>query len=120
MMTKEAKKELLLKLIENWFDDPTGQINVDNCIGFYHYFLDCLEFELEFCGEPEPGYYDFLKAVVEILSDFPKYKDDNLADLEGAKKIIMLNFSGKNLEELSIFFDRLSNLYGMFKEEFLI
>jgi len=117
-MTKDDKKDLFLLILESWFDDKTGQINSDNCIGFYHYFLYCLEFASEFSPEYEPGFHSMLTVTIKLLSDFPTYEDSRLHTKEGLR-FTMFNFDKSvNLEFFDSFFLKLRELFVMFKNEY--
>ncbi len=122
-MTKNEKKEVFLLIIENWFNDNTGQINSENCIGFYIHFINCLEFESKFSPEYEDGFNKFLLGILEWLSNFDSNIENDtnkntLQDPDGLKEISS-KFSN-NTENLELFLSILKNLYFMSKEEFLL
>lgn len=125
-MTKGEKKEIFLHILENWFNDKTGDINPDNCIKFYHYFLDNLEFESKFCPEHGFGFHKFLLAIINLLSHFDTYlaknpnKDYILQGQDGFLRISS-NFSGIiDQDKLEHFSSVLNSIYAMSKEEFLL
>lgn len=124
-MTKNEKKEIFLLILENWFNDTTGQINSENCIGFYNYFLDSLEFESKFSPEYALGFHAFLIAFIEWLSAFDKYFEielnkKHLREPDGLKNIGS-NFSVvKEPEKLELFLSILKDLYIMAKGEYLL
>jgi hypothetical protein len=121
MMTKEEKKEVFLLIIESWFDDDTEQIKSDNCIGFYHYLLDCFEFEEEFHGDyDEPEIHQMISTVVCLLVNFPIFIKYGIINKEGLKKVTLdkhKNISDKDFYRL---LPKLKELYNMFKDEYLI
>lgn len=119
-MTKDEKKELFLLILESWFDDKSGQINSDNCIGFYHYFLDCLEFESEFSPESESGFHALISISIELLSNFPFYADFKIAEKHGLKIIILDMDKNINPANLDVLLEKLKDLYLMFREEYLL
>jgi len=45
-MKSDAKKEILLTILESLFYDDSCEIEGENCITFYHFLLDTLEREL--------------------------------------------------------------------------
>lgn len=119
-MTKDEKKEIFLLILESWFDDKTGQINSDNCIGFYNYLLDCLEFESEFSSESEPGFHALIKISIDLLSNFPFYTQYRITEKQGLKKIILDMDKNINPEKLDLLLNKLMELYLMFREEYLL
>jgi len=120
-MTKDEKKELFLLILESWFDDDSEQIKSDNCIGFYHYLLDCLEFELEFSHPHEDsGYHSFLSIIIDLLSKFPFYVDYGIAQKQGLKKLILDADSTIDAKKLDVLLARFQDLYIMFREEYFI
>lgn len=119
-MTKDEKKELFLQILESWFEDKSGQINSDNCIGFYHYLLDCLEFEDEFASESEPGFHALIKISIDLLSNFPLYSSYGITEKQGLKKIILDMDNTINPEKLDLLLAKLEELYIMFREEYLL
>jgi hypothetical protein len=119
-MTKDEKKELFLLILESWFDDKTGQINSNNCIGFYHYFLDCLEFEAEFSSEIEPGYKALITITIDLLSNFPFYDEYKISEKQGLKNIIIGMDKKINPQKLDLLLGKIHDLYLMFREEYLL
>lgn len=119
-MTKNEKKELLLLIIENWFDDKSEEINHENCIGFYNFLLDCLEFENKFSPEYEPGYHKFISLITDILSDFPGYREHFIESKNGIKNIVLKFSDNKNHEIFNTFFNILTHLFKAAKIEFLV
>ena len=125
-MTKSEKKEIFLHILENWFNDKTGEINSDNCVKFYHYFLDNLEFEVKFCPENGPGFHKFLSTIIDILTRFDEILIKNHNKdyiLQGQDGLLRLSshFSGiSNQDKLEHFLFILGSLYAMSKEEFLL
>lgn len=124
-MTKNEKKEIFLHILENWFNDKANDINIENCVSFYHYFLDNLEFEAKFSPEYGPGFHKFLSSTINLLSHFDTYlaKNPNKSYiLQGTDGFLRLNsnFSGiidqDKLERFSLI---LNDIYKMSKEEFL-
>ena len=119
-MTKDEKKELFLLILESWFDDKTEQVNSNNCIGFYHYFLDCLEFESEFSSETEPGFRAFISISIDLLSNFPLYDEYKISEKQSLKKIILGIDKSINPKKLDSLLVRLQELYVMFREEYFL
>lgn len=120
-MTKEEKKEIFLLIIESWFDDNTEQIKSDNCIGFYHYLLDCFEFEEEFYGSyDEPLTHLMISIVVNILTNFPVFVKFGITSKEGFKKIVFDKHKDIENKEFENSLLRIRQLYVMFKDEYLI
>lgn len=119
-MTKNEKKELFLLLLKSWFDDNTSQVNIDNCIGFYHYLLDCLEFEAQFPSLEEPGLQVFLHTFIELLYDFPIHSDYITKDKKGLKNAIVEFGINVDLRKINIYMHKINELYSMFKEEYFI
>lgn len=119
-MTKDEKKELFLSILENWFDDKSNQINSDNCIQFYNYFIDCLDFEIRFCPEYENGFHSFLSVVIDLLIDFPLYADDNISKKSGLITALLSSKKYTNKESTDSFLSYLKDFFFMFKEEYLL
>lgn len=72
-MKIEHKKKVLLKIFENLFEDDSEEINYFNCVGFYNFLLDSLEFEARFLPFYEKEYYSFLKNIIDIFCHFDQY-----------------------------------------------
>lgn len=119
-MTKDEKKELFLNIIENWFNDKTHQINHDNCIEFYNYFLDCLDFEIKFSIEYEYGFHSFLKTIDDLLTNFPFYADYDIHNKKALKSLILNSNKTINSEQLNSLMLRLEEFFFMVKEEYII
>jgi len=119
-MTKNEKKELFLLILENWFNDDSGQINENNCIGFYHYFIDCLEFEIKFCPEYKLGLNEFLSLSTDLLINFPSYSKYNISDKIGLKNIIITSKKSINNEDIDAFMKYFKELFLMCKDEYLL
>lgn len=119
-MTKDEKKELFLSILETWFSDYSGQINSDNCIGFYHYFLDCLDFEIQFSSERESEFYEFLRVIIDILTDFPSFYENKPNDKLTIKIIVLDLNKNINLENFDSMFTKLESLFLLFKDEYLL
>lgn len=119
-MTKNEKKELFLLIIELWFDDKTGQINEENCIGFYNYFIDCLEFEALFSIEEEPGFHNFIISIIDFLCDFPSYKDYVVIGRDNIKSFMLEFGQNVDINKINIFIPMFDNLFNMFKQEYII
>lgn len=119
-MTKDGKKELFLSILENWFDDKSNQINSENCIQFYNYFIDCLDFEIRFCPEYEPGFHAFLTVVTDLLIDFPLYVDQNISEKSGLRAALFNSTKNINKEDTDSFISYLKDFFLMFKEEYLL
>ena len=121
MMTKEEKKEVFLLIIESWFDDNTEQVKSDNCIGFYHYLLDCFEFEEEFYGNyDEPSTHSMISVVVNLLTNFPIFVKFGITNKEGLKKIVLDKHKDMKDKEFEGSLSRLRELYVMFRDEYFI
>ena len=125
MMTKHEKKEVFLQIIENWFDDKTNEINHENCIGFYNYFLDSLEFECLFYPEYELGFNKFLKSIIQWLSIFDVHislePDNNyISEKDGLNRLASNLIDNKNIGKLQIFLSILSDIYNSSKKEYLL
>ena len=119
-MTKDEKKELFLLILKNWFDDNSNQINFENCIGFYNYFLDCLDFETRFCPEYEPGFHKFLSLTIDLLTHFPDYAEANIAEKSGLKIAILNSKSNIKQESLEPFIGYLTELFIISKGEYIL
>lgn len=115
-MTNIEKKELFLQIIENWFNDSTEQINSKNCIGFYHYLIDCIEFESKYTLELEVGYHQFLNNITERLSELI-YESPNV---DITKKSILYSDNSIHPEQLDLFWGDMLYLYTMVRDEFLL
>lgn len=126
MMTKNEKKEIFLHIIENWFEDKTGEITPDNCIKFYNHFLDDLEFEENFSPEYGLGFHKFLSSIINLLSQFDtilEKKPNRVYVLQGKEGLIKLSsdYSGvTKKEDLNDFFLILRDIYTMSKGGFFI
>lgn len=119
-MTNYEKKELFLQIIETWFGDYSEQIKSDNCIGFYNYLLDCLEFEAQFSPDHEFEFHVFLYDFIDLLSNFPDYKEQ-LTLKKGGLKETMFNYSDStNSKNLSVFLEKLNELFVMIKDEYFL
>lgn len=125
-MTKDEKKEIFLHIIEKWFEDYTGDITTENCIKFYHHFLDNLEFELNFSPEYGPGFHRFLLSIINLLAHFDTHlekRTNRVFVTQGRAGLIKLSsdFSGimekQHLEDFSLI---LCDIYTMSKQEFFI
>ena len=119
-MTNNEKKELFLLILENWFDDKSKQINSENCIQFYNYFIDCLDFEIRFCIEYEPGFHAFLTVVADLLIDFPLYVDQKISEKSGLKAALLNSAKNTNKEDIDLFIGYLKDFFLMFKKEYLL
>lgn len=116
MMTNEAKKELFLQIIENWFLDVTDQINFSNCIGFYHFFLNSLEFEIKYTLELEKDFHLFLDIILKKISELI-YESPNL---DVTKNCIILTYPNIHPEQLELFWGDLLSIYSMAKDEYFL
>ena len=124
-MTKDEKKEIFLQIIENWFNDKTEQINHENCIGFYNYFLDALEFETLFYPEYEIGFNKFIKSISQWLSTFDIHvsiePDNNyISNRDGLKRLSSNLLSNENNGKLELFLSILDDIYASSKNEYLL
>ena len=124
-MTKHEKKEIFLQIIENWFDDKTYEINHENCIGFYNYFLDSLEFEAMFYPEHELGFNKFIKSLSQWLSMFDVHvslePDNNyISEKDGLKKLSSNLLGNDNQAKLGLFLSILTDIYTSSKNEYLL
>lgn len=115
-MTNVEKKELFLQIIENWFSDNSGQISSINCIGFYHFFIDCLEFEVKYTLELEPGFHSFIQIIIDKLSELI-YESPNL---HVTKNCIIFSYPNIHPEQLDLFWGDLLSMYSMIKEEYFL
>lgn len=124
-MNKDEKKEIFLQIIENWFDDKTGDINHENCIGFYNYFLDSLEFESMFYPEYELGFNKFIKSISQWLSMFDVHvsiePDNNyISQKDGLKRLSSNLLGQENQDKLGLFLSILEDIYAYSKIEYLL
>lgn len=119
-MTKHEKKELFLYLIETWFSDTTDEINYNNCIGFYHYLLDCLDFELKFGPEPEPGFHRFLYVLIDFLHNFPNHREYIEADSSFLKNAILNGGFQVSESQFTEYLGYTKILYNNIKEEYFL
>jgi hypothetical protein len=115
-MTNVEKKELFLQIIENWFSDETGQINNSNCIGFYHFLIDCLDFERKYTLELEVGFHNFVGLIIYKLSELI-YESPNL---NVTKSSIIYSYPNIHPEQLDLFWGDLLSIYSMAKEEYFL
>jgi len=121
MMTKDEKKEIFLQIIENWFEDKTEEINAENCIGFYNYFIDSLEFEAKFYPEYELGFNRFIKSISQWLSTFHTATNKNyITEKDGLKKLSSNLIGKENHDKLGLFLSILANIYTSSKAEYLL
>lgn len=72
-MTRDEKIKAFINIIKVWFRDFSGKIDKDNCVDFYNYFLDSLEFEYDFSPEPDPGFKEYLNYSIRWLCGFDKF-----------------------------------------------
>ena len=120
-MTNEEKKEVFLLIIENWFNDKTGQIKSDNCIGFYHYLLDCFEFEEKFfCEYDKLDFKLIIESIIHFLSNFHLYIKDKIDQVESLKNLISIRYKNITPSKLEVFLSRIIELYICFRDEYLI
>lgn len=119
-MTKNEKKELFLLLIESWFRDKACQVNADNCIGFYHYLVDCFEFEAQFPVLEEPELQVFLHVFIELLYDFPIHSNYISSSEKGLEHAIIKLGDNVDLRKINVHINKVNELYLMFKEEYFI
>ena len=80
-MTKSAKVERFLQIKEDLFKDSTTQVNKENCVGFYIFFMDAIEFELKFLSQDDLFYNEEMKFFFDWMSRFdineqPEFKDE--------------------------------------------
>jgi len=125
MMNKDEKKEIFLQIIENWFGDKTEEINHENCIGFYNYFLDSLEFEAMFYPEYELGFNKFIKSLSQWLSMFDVHvslePDNNyISEKDGLKRLSSNLLGNENQVKLGLFLAILTDIYYSSKNEYLL
>lgn len=124
-MTKDEKKECFLRILENIFDDHSEQINFDNCIGFYHYLIDCLEFEKSIPSE-DSKFINFLNLIVDFLTSFDVYVETRpeymelLTDTYYRNNFMYDAIEQASLKDIEFYFLELKQLYAWIKEEFLI
>lgn len=119
-MTKDDKKDLFLSILQSWFDDNSEQINFDNCIGFYHYFIDCIDFELKFCIEINSEFHVFLETIIDILSKFNNFHPGEITSKNGLKSIISNYNNSISLNDFDQMLQRLSQIFYMVKDEYLL
>ena len=119
-MTKDEKKEFFISIIETWFDDKSEKINSENCIGFYNYFIDCLEFEVGFSPEYEPGFHIVLDIVVDLLINFPSYVDKDILGRIGLKNFIINSDKTANIKNIEALLIKLEEFFVMFRDEYLM
>lgn len=120
-MTKDEKKEIFLLILESWFEDDTKQIKSDNCIGFYHYLLDCFEFEEEFHGDyDEPEIHQIISVIVNLLTNFPLFFKYGIATRDGLKKVVIDKHKNITSNEFDRILIKIQELYLYFREEYLI
>jgi len=120
-MTKDEKKEAFLQIIENWFEDKTGDINSENCIGFYNYLIDSLEFESRFYTEYELKFNKFIKSISDWLSTFNVQKNKSyIYEKDGLKNLSSKLLGKENQAKLELFLSILSNIYICSKNEYLL
>lgn len=119
-MNKNEKKELFLLILENCFEDKTGEINKDNCISFYHFFIDYLQFEAKFNPQGLFGLNNFITASKNILCDLDSYKDKYVFNKSNFL-IAIQNLSGiSHPDVLKSCLADMQDIYLMAKTEFFI
>ncbi len=101
MMTNNAKKEVFLLILEEWFNDDSGDINEDNYITFRFYLLQILDFEYKFSFSFDDDFRILINKMIE-----------KIYTLENHIKPIELENS-----ELK---ERILEIYNRTKEEFFL
>lgn len=119
-MNKNEKKELFLLILENCFEDKTSEINKNNCISFYHFFIDYLQFEAKFNPQGLFGLNDFIVSVKHILCDLDSYKDKYIFSKDNFLTAIQHLSGINNKEVLNSCLADMQDVYLMAKVEFFI
>jgi len=101
MMTNNAKREVFLLILEEWFEDNSGEINEKNYLIFRKHFLQILDFEFNFSFSFEN---DFRNLVYELI--------DKITNLENHLK--PKEFDNPELKE------KILEIYNRTKEEFFL
>lgn len=122
-MTKEEKKELFLLILENWFNDSTNEIHENNCIAFYLFFIDYLQFEAKFNPQDTFGLNLFLSSIVKILSNLEDYSKQHIfhkSNLLSYFEKLSTTTTTDNAKITENCFKELGEIYLLAKEEFFI
>ena len=119
-MTKTEKKELFLLMMESWFAENCEVINFDNCVGFYNYLIDCLEFEAQFSPDYEVEFNAFLIDFIDLLCNFDKYSNIIVLDRGGLKKTIFNHCEKISPKNINIFSEKIIELFTMVKNEYFL
>lgn len=70
-MIKSERIELFLIVIEDFFQDNSGDINEKNCIGFYFYLLESFFFESRFTSVENLKFKTLLNYILSTLKSLP-------------------------------------------------
>lgn len=120
MMTKNEKKELFLLILENCFEDTTEEINKNNCISFYHFFIDYLQFEARFNSKELFGLNSFIVAIIEILTNLETYANKYIFNRDNFLTIIQYLSGISSNETMETCMSEVNSIYHMSKEEFFL
>lgn len=88
-MTTNAKREVFLLILEEWFNDDSGDINEANYVTFRYYFLQILDFEFKFCYSFDGDYRTLINKVIEKIQNLENHtKPVELEKTELKEKIL--------------------------------
>lgn len=88
-MTINAKREVFLLILEEWFNDETGDINEDNYITFRFYLLQILDFEFKFCYSFDNDFRILINKMVEKIYSLENHtKPEELENPELKERIL--------------------------------
>ena len=125
-MKIEHKKKVLLKILDNLFEDDSEEINYLNCVGFYNFLLDSLEFEARFLPFYEKEYHSFLKTIIDIFCHFDQYielepkMEATFTDKQSLKKYICSHSATTYLSNYEQYIAQLRLIYTWVKDDYLL
>lgn len=125
-MKIEDKKKILLTILENLFDEHSEEINWYNCVGFYLFLIHNLEFEARFVALGGDGYHRFVKAVIDLLSYFDQYaeQDSKMYEVFSNKDLLKAYLSKNSIitepSQYTYFIENLKSAYVWIKDDYLL
>lgn len=119
-MKKSEKKEILLRILESIFEDKTKEIDELNCISFYHFLLDTLEYEIFEIPEEDEISISLCFAMIELLSNFDLLEiEPNHWNSKNTKNYLK-GYSGINNNEYEVSISNFRKIYILIKNQYFL